>query len=146
MSRVIFSQLPAGSFDVLRLALDAANLPSDDIIEPGRRFYELADEGGPIGFVGIEGEGANRLLRSVVVLPSRKRKGYGGLLVAHAEAVPRQDGAQRLHLLTRTEAAFFSRRGYHHADRSAAPEPIRSTARFTGLCPASAAYLVKDIA
>lgn len=143
---VTFSPMPDARDDVLRLALDAARLPTDDLNEPGRRFFKLSDADGPIGFVGIEGDGPDRLLRSLVVLPGRKRLGHGGLLVAHAEAQARRNGAERLHLLTTTIADFFRARGYRDADRAAAPEPIRATAQFTTLCPGSAAYLVKEIA
>ena len=145
MSRVNFARLPFAD-DVLTLALGAAGLPTDDLREPGRSFFGLADDAGPIGFIGIEGTGADRLLRSLVVLPSRKRRGFGGLLVAHAEAFARQDGTERLHLLTQSVADFFRARGYRPVDRSTAPASIASTAQFATLCPASAAYLVKDIA
>ncbi len=96
--------------------------------------------------MGLEGGGVDRLLRSLVVLPSRKRRGHGGLLVAHAEAFARQDGVQRLHLLTTTVADFFRARGYRVADRADAPMGIVSTAQFSSLCPSSATYLVKDLA
>jgi N-acetylglutamate synthase-like GNAT family acetyltransferase len=146
MSRVSFSVLPTRPYELLRLALDAARLPCEDLAEPDRLFFELADEAGPIGFIGLEGIGADRLLRSLVVLPSRKRRGYGGLLVAHVEAFARQDGVERLHLLTQTVPDFFRARGYRPAERSSAPASIVSTAQFASLCAASAAYLVKDIA
>ena len=146
MSRVVFDALPTGSHDVLRLALEAARLPTDDLDQPGRAFFELADDGGPIGFIGIEGQGTDRLLRSLVVLPSRKRQGHGGLLVAHAEAMARRDGVERLHVLTTGAAAFFRVRGYRDRDRATAPVGISATAQFTSLCPASAAYLVKELA
>ncbi|WP_404365677.1 arsenic resistance N-acetyltransferase ArsN2 [Sphingomonas sp. MMS24-J45] len=146
MSRTTFAPLASGAHDVLRLALDAAGLPTDDLDRSGRAFFGLSDEKGPIGFVGLEGDGADRLLRSLVVLPSRKRQGHGGLLVAHVEALARRDGAERLHLLTNTVADFFRARGYRPADRADAPAPIAATAQFSSLCPGSAAYLVKEIA
>lgn len=142
---VAFSPMPDARDDVLRLALEASGLPTDDLNEPGRRFFKLSDVDGPIGFVGIEGAGPDRLLRSFVALPSRKRLGNGGRLLAHAEAVACRDGVERLHLLT-TVADFFRSRGYCDADRVAAPESIRATAQFSTLCPGSAAYLVKEIA
>lgn len=142
----MFTLLPSSQHDVLRLALDAARLPADDLNQPGRSFFELSDENGSIGFVGLEADGADRLLRSLVVLPSRKRQGYGGLLVAHAEAVARRDGVERIHLLTTTIADFFRARGYEPADRADAPSAIASTAQFASLCPGSAVYLVKDLA
>lgn len=145
MSRIIFSLIPHGQYDVLRLALDAAQLPTDDLREQDRAFFSLSDDDGPIGFVGLEGSGSDRLLRSLVVLPSRKRQGHGGLLVAHAEAFARQSGTERLHLLTSTIPDFFRARGYRSADRATAPAVIVGTAQFASLCPASAAYLVKEL-
>lgn len=145
MSRVTFAIRPPGTYDVLRLALSAANLPHHDIDLVGRTFFELSDDQGPIGFIGLEGVGADRLLRSLVVLPSRKRQGHGGLLVAHIEVAARRDGVERLHLLTVTVANFFRVRGYRDAERADAPGPIRATAQFSLLCPDSATYLVKDL-
>ena len=107
MNRIVFSPLPHGQYSVLRPALETARLPTDDLEQPGRTFFELSDENGPIGFVGLQGEGADRLLRSLVVLPGRKRRGYGGLLVAHVEAFARRNGVERLHLLTTNAADFF---------------------------------------
>ncbi|WP_454884630.1 arsenic resistance N-acetyltransferase ArsN2 [Sphingomonas oryzagri] len=146
MSPVTFAPLPHGQHNVLRPALEAARLPTDDLDQPGRSFFELSDDQGPIGFVGLEGDGKDRLLRSLVVLPSRKRQGHGGLMVAYAEAHARQGGVRRLHLLTTTVADFFRARGYRAADRAAAPAAVVGTAQFSSLCPSSATYLVKDLA
>lgn len=146
MSRISFAPLASDSKEVLRLALEAAGLPIDDLDQTGRAFFELSDEQGPVGFVGLEGDGPDRLLRSLVVLPSRKRQGHGGRLVAHAEAQARGEGVQQLHLLTTTVADFFQARGYLPADRANAPPAIAETAQFKSLCPASATYLVKDLA
>lgn len=145
MSDVTFSRLAHGHLDIVRLALEAAGLPDNDVNEAGRQFFELSDDLGPIGFVGLEGNGCERLLRSLVVLPSRDRQGHGGLLVAHVEAFARGAGVERLHLLTTTAADFFRGRGYRTADRPTAPPAIAATAQFTSLCPSSAAYLVKDL-
>ena len=47
--------------------------------------------------------------------------------------------------LATTAEPFFIRRGFVAADREAAPEAIRRTGEFTDICPASAAYLTKDL-
>ena len=145
MKRVSFTPLASGNYHVLRLALEAARLPVDDLDEPGRAFFELSDDQGPIGFVGLEGEGPERLLRSLVVLASRKQQGHGGLLVAHLEALARRSGVKRLHLLTTSVADFLRARGYRPADRAEAPAEIASTAQFASICPSGADYLVKDL-
>jgi N-acetylglutamate synthase-like GNAT family acetyltransferase len=146
MSRIAFSPVPHGQYGVLRLTLEAAGLPIDDLMEPGRSFFMLSDADGPIGFVGLEGSGPDRLLRSLVVLPSHKRNGHGGLLAAHVEALARQDGVERLHLLTTTAATFFHARGYRSAERATVPATIAGTTQCASHCPASAAYLVKELA
>jgi N-acetylglutamate synthase-like GNAT family acetyltransferase len=146
MTRLYFDALAPGCHDILRLALEAAGLPVDDLDQPGRTFFGLSDDDGPIGFVGLEGEGPDRLLRSLVVLPSRKRQGHGGLLVARVEALARRDEVERLHLLTTSVGEFFRARGYRPADRAQAPPVIAATAQFRTLCPGSATYLVKDLA
>ena len=145
MKRLVFSPLPTGQHGTLRPALQAAGLPTDDLDAPGRAFFELSDEEGPIGFVGLEGESADRLLRSLVVLPGRKQQGYGGLLVTHVEASARRDGVERLHLLTTSVAEFFRARGYRIAYRAEAPATM-AAAQFSSLCPGSATYFVKDLA
>ena len=146
MNRLAFVPLEPGDFGTLRTALGAAGLPTDDLGEPGRRFFALADDSDQIGFVGLEGGGADILLRSLVVFSARARQGYGSLLVTHAEAAARGGGAGRLHLLTTTAADFFRSRGYRHGDRAAAPPAIRATAQLASLCPGSATYLVKELA
>lgn len=146
MSRVTFSPLTQGHQDILRLALEVAGLPNSDLADADNLFFELGDDSKPLGFVGLEGSGSERLLRSLVVLPSRKRQGFGGLLVAHVEAFARAAGVERLHLLTTSAADFFVACGYRPADRLAAPQVISSTTQFASLCPASAAYLVKELA
>ncbi|WP_454887132.1 GNAT family N-acetyltransferase [Sphingomonas oryzagri] len=114
-------------------------------MDEDRAFFSLFDDDAPIGFVGLEGSGPDRLLRSLVVLPGRKRQGHGGLLVAHAETFARRSGAERLHLLATTIPDFFRVRGYRPADRAMAPATIACAAQFVSLCPASAAYLVKEL-
>lgn len=146
MSRITFAPLDHAYHGTLRPALLAAGLPVEDLDEPGRRVFLLADYGDPVGFVGLEGTGADLLLRSLVVLPGRKRQGHGGLLVAHAEAAARRDGAERLHLLTTSAAEFFRVRGYRDGERKMAPSAIGTTAQFASLCPGSATYLVKELA
>lgn len=144
MSETVFAELPRGVYDVLRLALESANLPVHDLDAPGRTFFSLSDPRGSIGYIGLEGSGADRLLRSLVVLPTRRGAGYGQAIVRALEATAAGEVA-RLHLLTTGAAPFFRALGYADADRAEAPEAISATAQFTSLCPASATYLVKEL-
>jgi len=137
--------LAPGELDDLAGALAAAKLPTADLAEPGRAFVRFDDDAGLVGFGGIEGEGSDRLLRSLVVLADRRGAGIGRALIAALEQEARELGVQRLHLLTTTAAPFFSTMGYAPSDRHAAPPAIAASREFTSLCPASAAYLVKAL-
>jgi amino-acid N-acetyltransferase len=50
-----------------------------------------------------------------------------------------------LFLLTTTAEGFFARLGYLHATRDVAPPAIRSTKEFAGICPASSAFMSKQL-
>lgn len=144
MSELIFYEVPRGAYDILRAALEQDELPTADLEQPGRMFFGLSDETGLIGYIGMEGEGAHRLVHSLVVLPTRRGKGHSATLVQRLEAIL-PDEVERLHLLTTTAAPFFRRLRYRDADREQAPAHIATTEQFASLCPASAVYLVKDV-
>lgn len=136
------TMLEPGELSGLAGFLDAASLPSADLAEPGRMFFRF-DADSLVGYGGLEGEGADRLLRSIVILTDRRGHGLGRALVATLEQKARDLGVRRLHLLTTTAAPFFRTLGYADADRRAAPPAVAASREFTSLCPASAAYLVK---
>lgn len=123
--------------------LSDAGLPIADLGEPGRAFFRLADNTGLIGYGGLEGEGADRLLRSLVVAADRRGAGVGRTMLALLESEARRLGVVRLHLLTNTAAPFFRANGYVDADRGTAPASMAASREITAPCPASAAYLVK---
>lgn len=138
-----FARLEPGDIHDLWRALVDAKLPSDDLTEPDRAFFRLEGEASAEAFVGLEGTGDDRLLRSLVVLPDRRGAGVGLTVLTLVEEEARRSGVRRLHLLTTTAAGFFRANGYVDADRGAAPPMIASSREFTALCPASATYLVK---
>ncbi|GGB43144.1 hypothetical protein GCM10011380_35790 [Sphingomonas metalli] len=142
MTELTVAPLEPEQFDGLAWFLNAAGLPSSDLGDPGRTFYRI-DAESLIGYAGLEGEGDDRLLRSVVVLHDRRRAGLGRPLVAAIEKEAREIGVRRLHLLTTTASGFFRAIGYLDADRVSAPSSIAASREFTALCPASATYLVK---
>lgn len=145
MSAPVFDLLSPGRYAALRSALDAAQLPTDDLDEPDRKFFAASDQHGPIGYVGLEGGGADRLLRSLVVMPSRRGQGYGAYLLGRVEACAGAADVERLHLLTTTAAQFFSAHGYCTADRATAPAQVAASAQFASLCPASATYMTRTL-
>ncbi|ANC52739.1 GNAT family acetyltransferase [Brevundimonas sp. GW460-12-10-14-LB2] len=123
-----------------------AVLQGEGLPEPGAgRYFRAEDDSALAGYVGLEGEGRDLLLRSLVVSADRKAQGLGSRILTAAEALANEMGGERLHLLTTTAEPFFIRRGFATADRETAPEAIRRTREFTDICPASAAYLTKDL-
>jgi amino-acid N-acetyltransferase len=132
--------------DVRRL-LAAAALPVDDLTPAHlEHFFGCGLEQAPQGVGGLELFGPDALLRSLAVDETARGRGCGKALVAALEAHARARGAQRVYLLTTTAARFFSDLGYRAVARDAAPEHIRATPEFSALCPASAAFMVKDLA
>jgi N-acetylglutamate synthase-like GNAT family acetyltransferase len=144
VTALIATRLRPDELAELACLLDAASLPSVDLAEPERLFFRLGFEH-VVGYGGLEGKGADRLLRSVIVHPDRRSAGVGRAIVAALEQEARELGVLRLHLLTTTAAPFFRAMSYAAASRDTAPSTIAGSREFTSLCPASADYLVKAL-
>jgi amino-acid N-acetyltransferase len=131
---------------VVRALLESASLPAADLTdEHMTHFFFSGAPSAPDGVVGVELCGEHALLRSLVVMPSRRTSGLGTHLVEHAEAHARAAGARDIFLLTTTAEAFFRRRGYRAARRDDAPPEIRRTREFADICPASSVFLAKTL-
>jgi amino-acid N-acetyltransferase len=50
-----------------------------------------------------------------------------------------------MYLITHTAKDFFDRQGYCSIDRTTAPDAIKQTDQFSGLCPTSAVVMTKRI-
>lgn len=138
------SQGPARSGAIRLLA--SAGLPVADLTdEHMSAFFYSGPASAPNAMVGLEIYGPDALLRSLVVSPALRKRGLGQLLVAKAEQHAREHGVSTVYLLTTTAEQFFLARGYSIAPREAAPDSIRSTNEFAGLCPASSAFLFKHL-
>lgn len=125
--------------------LRASHLPTADL-EAGTDvlFFAAGSADKPSGIVGLQIFGPIALLRSLAVSEPERRKGLGAVLVSYAEQHALSVGVHSIYLLTTTAARFFETRGYSHAKRSEAPTAIAATSQFSGLCPASSAFMVKE--
>ena len=136
----------AGDDPALVAALKAADLPTDDLGEPNRRFFVYRSLAGTvIGFGGFERYGADALLRSIVVLPEGRGKGTGRNLVALLAYRALREGAQTAWLLTTTAAEFFDHLKFKRRARDEAPATILATRQAKSLCPASAVLMAKHL-
>lgn len=130
---------------VFLAALTAAALPIADLGGAGQRVFALTEAGSDLAFGGWEGEGAERLMRSIVVPAGLRRRGHAGRLVAALIAAAAEDGARRLWLLTTDASAVFEASGFVRTPRAEAPAEILAHPQFAGLCPASAVCLRRDL-
>jgi amino-acid N-acetyltransferase len=138
------SRSPSRSGAIRLLA--SAGLPVADLTdEHMRAFFYVGSSAAPDAMIGLEIHGPDALLRSLVVSPALRKRGMGQLLVAKAEQHAREQGVSTVYLLTTTAEQFFLARGYSITSREAAPDSIRSTNEFAGLCPASSAFLLKHL-
>jgi len=126
--------------------LSESRLPIEDITKLHlHHFFGCGSDLELEGLVGLELYGEVALLRSLAVTAERQGSGLGSKLVEHAEGYARKKGVTSLYLLTTTAEAFFLRRGYARIPREAAPTAIKGTKEFSGICPASSAFMVKKL-
>lgn len=127
-------------------SLQEAGLPTDDLNDPNRLFFRYTTLGGAlVGFGGYELYGPDALLRSMVVLPEARGRGIGRNLSLLLMRRAFDKGALSAYVLTTTAAPFFESLGFKRISRNEAPSSILSTRQASGLCPSSAALLVRRL-
>lgn len=129
--------------EVLHL-LTEQKLPVTDITED-TLLYRLFDGDKVTGTAGLDIFDDCALLRSVSVVPNSRGKGYGKVLNEQIEKFAKESGISCMYLITHTAKDFFDRQGYCVIDRTTAPDAIKQTDQFTGLCPSSAVVMKKTI-
>lgn len=128
----------------VKALLTQCQLPTADLSPKNfEHFFGCGTAQMPKGVVGLEICGTTALLRSLAVATDSRGMGCGKALVAEAERYAQAKGVRELYLLTTTAEAFFEHLGYRRSNREAAPEAIRRTQEFSGLCPSSSAFMVK---
>lgn len=136
----------ADDLPALKALLDASGLPSSDLTEAHLKHFIILGQAGRVaGSVGIEPHGEDALLRSLAVETMLRGEGYGQRLLELMEERARDEGVQRMYLLTTSADNFFHHQGYEPVARDSVPDAIRGTSQFAGLCPASAACLLKTL-
>jgi amino-acid N-acetyltransferase len=137
----------AGSADwpQIEALLREARLPVEDAADHLRHFTVGTGEAGLVAAGGFEAHGAAALLRSFVVAPSARGRAHGADLLRYVLRDARAAGIDTVYLLTQTAERFFARHGFQSVERGAAPQAIRATREFTGLCPASARLMVRSL-
>ncbi|MEI7607566.1 MAG: GNAT family N-acetyltransferase [Rhodospirillaceae bacterium] len=135
-----------GSDPELAEQLRAAGLPTDDLAEPGRRFFRFGERrDGLIGFIGWEDPGGGALLRSLVVVPTRRGRGWSRAMIGWALLRLAESGATDAYILTTTIAPLTVKLGFRTIERAHAPASIRASRQLATLCPATATLLHRSL-
>jgi amino-acid N-acetyltransferase len=124
--------------------LEQQKLPVTDIKED-TMLYLLLDGDNAMGTVGLDIFNDCALLRSVSIVKDARGKGYGKILNEQIENFAKESGINCMYLITHTAKDFFDHQGYCVIDRTTAPEAIKQTEQFSGLCPSSAVVMKKRI-
>ena len=126
--------------------LEQCGLPFSDInTDQFENFLYLGTPDNPSGLVGLEMFAPVALLRSLAVSQNERGKGYGRFLVFAAEELAERRNISKIYLLTQTAELFFKNLNYHSIPRQFAPDSIRNTGEFSGVCSESAVLMTKQL-
>jgi len=129
---------------VSTLLLDA-DLLVDDLDPQLSNFFVATDNERIVATGGLEIFEDNALLRSLVVSPEMRGQQLGRKLTETLCQHAQMKQVQHLYLLTETAENFFTARGFERTLRDTAPDTIKQTQQFSGLCPDSATLMVKRL-
>ncbi len=122
--------------------LGDAKLPTSDLA--GTSFIGIVDASGQLlACGGLQQAGSSVLIRSIAVVPNRRKAKLGSTITLKLLAEARNHGAQAAYLLTTSAADFFRRLGFSAIERADVPTEIRQTSQFTGTTCASAQPMVQ---
>ncbi len=130
----------------VRRLLHRAGLPVSDLRPERIESFLIAERSGAggsetLGTIGLQQFDQVGLLRSLAVSDSSRKSGLGRRLVSALEASACCAGVKDLWLLTIDAERYFENLGYKIMSRENAPDIIRETEEFSGLCP-DGAYLM----
>jgi len=140
-----YRRADASDWPAIETLLRAARLPVEDAA--GHLAHFTVGTAGPeiVAVGGFEAHGTDALLRSFVVADAARNRTHGAALLRHVLLDARAAGVDTVYLLTQTAERFFARHGFEPVERGDAPQSIRQTREFTGLCPASARLMVGSL-
>jgi amino-acid N-acetyltransferase len=126
--------------EVLALLKDAG-LPGEGVAEHFGSFLVARDSDGLVGAIGLECYRDVGLLRSLVVRPSKRGRGWGARLVNHLLSLARDNEVSTVYLLTTTADGFFPRFGFTPITRDDLDARLEVSAELQGACPETAVIM-----
>jgi len=117
--------------DILDL-LSQVQLPHDGVAENVSGFLVARDESSRlIATIGLERHGNTALLRSAAVAREYQGCGIGSRLTENLLELAKNDGVERIVLLTSTASEFFARRfGFCEASRAVFDEKLAGSSEW----------------
>jgi amino-acid N-acetyltransferase len=122
----------------IRALLDVAGLAEGDIGAHVATLLVAEQQGMVVGAGAIEPLGTACLLRSIVVAPAWRGRGWGERMTRRLLGFAHSIGIGEAYLLTTGAGAFFTRQGFVEVRREDAPALVRRTRQFSELCPSTA--------
>ena len=144
MDTEIIKASPEDLDAVLALLADAS-LPKDGVAEHFQDFFVARAGGRVIGSAGMERYGPSVLLRSLAVAPAHRGRGLGRTLAERILREAREQGVERVFLLTATAAEFFPKFGFKRIAREEADAEVKESVEFRTACCQSAACMRLDL-
>lgn len=120
-------------------------LPTKDLSYSKVKFFVARSETMVLACAGIEQFENKGLLRSVAVKKELTKEGLGTFLISEVIMRAKKNGIEALFLLTETAEPFFKKMGFKNINRELAPDGIKDSSEFAGLCPTSAIFMTKEI-
>ncbi|WP_244137240.1 arsenic resistance N-acetyltransferase ArsN2 [Burkholderia pyrrocinia] len=148
LSRIGIMQLRAAAASdrvSIEALLRASDLPVAGVADHLPNFTVAVDARTIIACGGIEHYGNFALIRSIAVAAQARGGGLGKTIVSRLLAECRSRAVEAVALRTTTAERYFARQGFVRIMLSDVPGPLLSSGQFAGVCPASAAIMLKVI-
>ena len=142
---IVLREADASDDSTIRVLLEAAKLPFDDVSAERQEFIVAIADGQLIGCGALETFDGAALMRSLAVAERHRGAGLGNEIYDRLVTRAKEKGVTRLFLLTTTAAPYFARRGFELVERSTAPEAMTRSAQFASLCPSTAACMTLSL-
>lgn len=136
----------AADWPAVAALLQSQQLPTAGAQDHLSSFVLAVHDDRIVACAGAEVHGDVALLRSVAVAADRQGQGIGQRLVQQVIADLRCRGIRQLGLLTTTASPWFCRLGFEARPVQQAPSGMKASVEFQGVCPASATFMVLNLA
>ncbi len=140
-----YEQARPSNQDAIKHLLKSYGLPTSDINDHIGNFIVAKESSEIIAVGGFEICNEHALLRSFAVKTSHKGLGIAEQIFNLVEEQAIKSGIKAFYLLTDTAIQYFERLEFYECSRDIAPEPIRNTKQFSGLCPNTATLMCKNL-